>query len=115
MDKVRLREALADLAHRQQSEWMRVLFLAFPITEKDGSVVIPKWAVDRFKQKMAMPYVALPYLEKNRPRQEADKFIQAFEAVMSFHDLKVNGLDEESNDNVCTSPGYLLNCCQSIP
>lgn len=75
-----LREKLADLCHEQWSGWMKYLFSKC-ISEtgqfdKDtGNLVIPKWAVDRWKRQLNTPYFELSEQEKESDRKEADKIL----------------------------------------
>jgi len=69
-----LREELAKLAHEQWSGWMKYLFDKSK-KESDGTVTIPKWAVDRWEKQMNTEYSELSELEKESDRNEANKFI----------------------------------------
>ena len=53
-----LRETLAEYAHDAWSQWMRYLFDQSEYTP-DGTVVIPEWAVDRWKRQLSTPYEEL--------------------------------------------------------
>lgn len=67
-------EELADLAHEQWSGWMGYLFEK-STENPDGTVIIPKWAVDRWKRQMNTSYEELSEDEKECNRIEARKFI----------------------------------------
>ncbi len=75
------REKLAELAHNQWSGWMDYLFgKCIPyqpgdIQGEEGAVVIPKWAVDRWKRQAGTSYCDLSKEEKDSDREEADKFL----------------------------------------
>ena len=75
MSQKDLREETADLAHSQWSGWMDYLFSKCEQNE-DGSVTMPKWAVDRWKRQAATSYDDLSEDEKNSDRKEADKFLE---------------------------------------
>jgi hypothetical protein len=74
-----LRETLADLQHKQWSGWMNYLFGKCEHGThdgfEDGSLVIPAWAVERWKRQAATPYFDLPDNEKESDRIEADKYL----------------------------------------
>lgn len=69
-----IRELLADYAHEAWSGWMRYLFEKTE-TLPDGSVILPKWAVERWTRQMNTPYPKLPEEEKESDRKEADKMM----------------------------------------
>lgn len=70
----RVREALADLAHRQWSGWMEYLFAQCTPTE-NGDVLMPAWAAERWRRQMATPYAALSEAEKDSVRAEVDALL----------------------------------------
>lgn len=71
-----LREQLAYLAHEQWSGWMRHLFSKCDINDKlDGSMVIPKWAVERWMRQATTPYPMLEPSEQESDRKEADSVL----------------------------------------
>jgi len=68
------REMLATLAHQQWSGWMEYLFEKSTLND-DGTVAIPKWAVERWTRQMNTEYKDLPDDEKESNGTEADKVI----------------------------------------
>ncbi len=74
-----LLEALADYAHEAWSGWMRYLFSKSQ-ENPDGTVTIPKWAVDRWRRQLRTPYRFLTEDEKNSDRAEAMKILDLFKA-----------------------------------
>ena len=78
-----LREDLDNLAHEQWSGWMEYLFEKSS-KNNDGTVTIPKWAVNRWERQVNTPYGELSNEEQNSDRNEADKFLK----VMRFHKEK---------------------------
>ncbi len=66
------REELAAYAHEAWSGWMAYLFSKCSATD-DGTVVIPKWAVDRWQRQACTSYEDLSETEKASDRDEADK------------------------------------------
>ena len=79
-----LREELAKLAHEQWSGWMDYLFSkcinykAGTIQAEAGAVIIPKWAVDRWRGQSKTIYSDLTPAEMDSDRTEADKFLAVF-------------------------------------
>lgn len=79
-------EQLAEYAHSAWSGWMEYLFKNSEEKE-DGTVVIPKWAVDRWLRQMKTPYANLTEDEKKSDRKEADKIISIMcENTINFSD-----------------------------
>jgi hypothetical protein len=80
-----IREKLAALCHEQWSGWMEYLFSKCEPDcrgmfhkKPSGALVIPEWAVDRWKRQMTTPYARLSEEEKESDRKEADKFLEIF-------------------------------------
>lgn len=71
----KVREMLAAYAHEAWSGWMNYLFDK-SIHNSDGTVTIPKWAVDRWKRQAYTPYKELPEEEKKSDLAEADKMLK---------------------------------------
>ncbi len=80
-------EALAEYAHKAWAGWMEYLFeKSIPykcgeVQGYEGAVLIPKWAVDRWKRQMTTAYCDLPEAEKDSDREEAKKNIEIFGAT----------------------------------
>jgi hypothetical protein len=83
-----LREKLAELAHQQWTGWMEYLFgNCRPGTARlddgteigNGTMVIPQWAVERWRRQMQTPYAELSESDKNSDRKEADKVLALLE------------------------------------
>lgn len=78
MDK--LKELLAENAHKRWSNWMKYLFFnTYPLKgqfdKETGDLVIPKYYVDRWKRQLETEYEDLSEKEKNSDRKEADKIM----------------------------------------
>ena len=69
-----LREGLAALAHEQWSGWMEYLFSKCEAYQA-GTMLIPHWAVERWKRQMKTPYADLLEEEKESDRKEADRVL----------------------------------------
>ena len=69
-----VREHLAKYAHNAWSGWMQYLFEKSTLNN-DGTVTIPKWAVDRWTRQSNKNYTELPEDEKDRDRHEADRML----------------------------------------
>lgn len=72
-----LKEELAEYAHDAWSGWMKYLFEK-SIQNKDGTVIISKWAVERWTKQMNTKYVELSEKEKDSDRDEAVRMIEIF-------------------------------------
>lgn len=80
------RESLAEYAHEAWSGWMKYLFSK--CTEEvrfekgihftTGNLVIPKWAVERWKRQSSTPYKDLPKAEQDSDLEESDKLLAIF-------------------------------------
>ena len=67
-----IREKLAELAHEQWCGWMQYMFSKSFINQ-DGTMTIPKWAVERWTRQINIKYPDLTEEEKESDRNEADK------------------------------------------
>jgi hypothetical protein len=77
MNKATLREAFADLAHRQWSGWMLYLFSEGKGRQnRNGSWTIKKKFVERWQRQMHTPFERLSQEEQDSDRKEADKFLR---------------------------------------
>ena len=63
-------ERLANCAHIQWSKWMKYLFSRSE-EKPDGSVLIPRELVIRWKRQLSTDYINLPENEKASDRKEA--------------------------------------------
>lgn len=77
------KEKLADLCHKQWSGWMGYLFRKCynetgQFDKETGNIIIPEWAVNRWKRQMNTEYKDLPEEQKDSDRREAEKFIKLF-------------------------------------
>lgn len=76
-----MREALADLCHKQWSGWMEYLFSKGTFNE-DGTWTMPQWAVDRWQRQMNTSYSDLSEPEQESDRRQADKFIEVVDTFV---------------------------------
>ena len=67
-------EKMAKHEHDMWSGWMVYLFSKCTISD-DGTVTIPKWAVERWTRQMNTEYANLPEEEKESDRKEAKSII----------------------------------------
>ena len=111
-DKESLREQLANLAHEQWSGWMDYLFSKCRETRpSDGEafykecLIIPRWAVDRWKKQAKTPYSELTPAEMDSDRTEADKFI----AVLN---PRIAELEERLDDYKTAMEDHCKNQCE---
>lgn len=74
------RENLAKYAHDAWSGWMRYLFEK-SVSNNNGTITIPKWAVTRWQRQANTPYAQLPENEKESDRSEADSIIDVLNKV----------------------------------
>jgi hypothetical protein len=70
-----MRERLARICHIMWQGWMNYVF-EVSRANKDGSVTIPAWAVQRWRRQISTPYVDLSEEEKDSDRREADKIME---------------------------------------
>jgi len=69
------RELLAEYAHKAWSRWMEYLFSKSEKNE-DGTVTIPKWAVERWTRQLETTYIHLSDDEKESDRNEANTILE---------------------------------------
>ena len=69
-----IREQLAEYAHNAWAGWLQYQFSKAELNA-DGTWTMPAWAVERWRRQMNTPYAALPELEKESDREEADKML----------------------------------------
>ncbi len=69
-----MREKLADYAHEAWSGWMKYMFGKSELND-NGTITIPKWAVERWAGQMNTKYKSLPEDMKKSDRDEADKML----------------------------------------
>jgi hypothetical protein len=82
-----MREKMAALCHDQWAGWMEYLFLKSK--QVDGCVIIPAWAVERWRRQVATRYPDLSEDEKNSDRNEADRFLSLFNAEIERKDALI--------------------------
>ena len=76
----KIRERLAEICHKQWAGWM--IYLISKCTHTPANeMIIPEWAVERWKRQIATNYKDLTEDEKISDRIEADKFLREFEKV----------------------------------
>ena len=78
-----VRELLAEYAHNAWSGWMKYLFEK-SAKNNDGTMTIPKWAVDRWERQAGTKYIHLPEDEQASDKNEADKIIEIIMANRSY-------------------------------
>ncbi len=81
-----LKEKLAKLAHEQWSGWVKYMFRK--CIPYDDTLIIPKWAVDRWGRQSKTEYCKLSEGEKDSDRIEADRFLAVFQATIEIKGLK---------------------------
>ena len=84
-----VRERLADYAHEAWSGWMRYMFTIgtllndkwmSPEPGQQAKLLLPEWAVERWRRQMNTPYAELPESEKASDRDEADAILTIIRA-----------------------------------
>ena len=73
-----LTEKLAEYAHEAWSGWTKYMFEKSE-DNKDGTITIPQWAVERWQCQADTKYVDLSEEEKESDRDEARKMIEIME------------------------------------
>lgn len=92
-----IREELAALAHAQWSGWMEYLFSKCEVLPS-RTVVIPEWAVERWKRQATTPYADLPPEERESDRQEADRVLAVFEGHQCCIAFEIREAADEAGD-----------------
>lgn len=70
-----VRESLSEYAHQAWSGWMKYMFSKMTLND-DGTMTMPKWAVDRWKRQANAKYADIPESEKQSDRDEADRILK---------------------------------------
>ena len=92
------REEIAAIQHEQWSGWMDYLFSKCLQPEsKDGSLLIPPWAVKRWTRQMATKYSDLSNNEKESDRVEADRYA---DLIKKEGDRRVREFAEEVKEQL---------------
>jgi len=65
-------ERLACLEHSRWANWMEYLFSA--CEEKNGTMIIPDWAVKHWKRQIETRYENLSIKDQNNDREEVMKY-----------------------------------------
>lgn len=78
-----VKKTLAAYAHLAWSGWMNYLFSKCERAGMDDLMVIPDWAVDRWKRQAATPYSAMPENEKESDREEADTMLAIIQPLIT--------------------------------
>lgn len=78
----KVREKLAEYAHRSWIGWMEHVFSA-SVQHNDGTVTIPRRVVDRWKRQMDTKYKDLSDKEKLSDLKEANKIIDVVDGKES--------------------------------
>ena len=69
-----VRESLSSYAHNTWAGWMKYMFEK-SVLNSDGTLTMPKWAVERWSRQMNTLYSDLPEEEKESDRDEADRIL----------------------------------------
>lgn len=74
MPLLSVRECLSEYAHEAWSGWMKYMFEKSTVNP-DGTITIPRWAVERWTRQMNLSYIELSEEEKESDRDEADRML----------------------------------------
>lgn len=84
-----MKEKLAALAHDQWAGWIRYMFSKATIN-KDGTITIPAWAVERWTRQADTLYSELSEEEKISDQREADRVLSIINATATQPTDKVS-------------------------
>ncbi len=79
------KEKIAELCHKQWAGWLKYMF-GKSLKRMNGTIIIPEWAVKRWRRQAYTPYKKLSSKEKDSDRAEADKFIELITELLSGKD-----------------------------
>lgn len=74
-------EKLSEYAHTAWSGWIQYMFSKCVVNE-DGSLTIPKWAVERWTRQATTPYAKLPLQEKESDKHEARTILTLLDIII---------------------------------
>lgn len=94
-------EELAALEHERWSGWM--IYLASKCEPgANGTLVIPKWAVDRWSRQAGTTYAELSEEEKESDRKEARKTLASPAIATALRQAEARGRAEAWNEGWCS-------------
>lgn len=74
-------EMVADLCHKIWCDWMVYVFSECLVDMKDGTMIIPAWAVKKWNRQLQTHYLDLSDEEQESDRIEARKFIELWRMI----------------------------------
>ena len=73
MIKEELFEKLADIEHQRWADWQKYVHSKC-IKNSDGTLIIPKWAVEQWERQINIPYSELIEDEKEKDREQVRRY-----------------------------------------
>jgi len=73
MIKEELFEKLADIEHQRWADWQKYVHSKC-IKNSDGTLIIPKWAVEQWERQINTPYSELIEDEKEKDREQVRRY-----------------------------------------
>ena len=71
--KEELFEKLADIEHQRWADWQKYVHSKC-IKNSDGTLIIPKWAVEQWERQINTPYSKLIEDEKEKDREQVRRY-----------------------------------------
>ena len=71
--KEELFEKLADIEHQRWADWQKYVHSKC-IKNSDGTLIIPKWAVEQWEREINTPYSELIEDEKEKDREQVRRY-----------------------------------------
>jgi hypothetical protein len=73
MTKEELFERLASIEHERWADWQRYVHSKC-VKNNDGTLTIPKWAVEQWERQINTPYLGLTEEEKDKDREQVMRY-----------------------------------------
>jgi len=86
MTKEELFERLASIEHERWADWQRYVHSKC-VKNNDGTLTIPKWAVEQWERQINTPYSGLTEEEKDKDREQVMRYWHLIDKLLIISGL----------------------------